>query len=304
MCLGFDAESIVDVDFCLNLDQESGENHVRIPIDFSVKSILISMLNATIAELTPKDGGRIAKFEFSEKYGSRESLSASLNDEGFEKIRALYSEENWLNDNDAVNRSKDLAYYFAVFRDDVGRKLIGVRRASQFKAILSAQNRLIRWTDDSMKVLAENVFRLDMDFDFLITQNSIFILRPSGFEFISDVSSLAAEKAKEKALSLASVLPFIDFNGIAEHASTHRRAARLVAAISIRGDLDKIRKEKLADAARDNKVELEEANGKLVPKSGNELGLLELLDHRRYTTSLTDDDPSAFVASSRQKITL
>lgn len=302
MLLGFDADSIIDVDFCLSLDQDSGENRVRIPIDLTVKNILISMLNATIAELTPHDGETIARFELSEKYGSKESLIAPLNGEGFEKLRSLYSEENWLNDNDAVNRSKDLAYYFAVFRDDVGRKLIGVRRASQFKAILSAQNRLIRWADDSMRVLAENIFRLDMDFDFLISHDSIFILRPSGFEFISDVSSLAAEKAKAKALSLASILPFIDFIAIAEHASTHRRAARLVSAIAIRGDLGRIKKDKLADAARDNKVELEEVDGKLVPKSGSELGLLELLDHRRYTTSLTDDDPSAFVASSRQKI--
>ena len=302
MLKGFDENDILDVDFCLSLDQDNGENHVRIPIDLSVKKILISMLTATIAELQPQDGAVTSKFELSEKYGSKESLQAPLDSEEYEKLRSLYTEENWLNDNDAINRSKDLTYYFAVFRDNLGRKLIGVRRASQFKAILSAQNRLLRWLDDSMKVLTENVFRLDTDFDFLIDHELIHILRPSGFEFISDISSLAAEKAKEKALSLANIILFIDFNALAEYAATHRRAARLVAAISIRDDLNKINKEKLADAARNTKVELEEKDGKLHPKSGSELGLLELLDHRRYTTSLTDDDPSAFVASSRQKV--
>lgn len=302
MSLEFDIEKIVEVEFCLSLDSENGEEHVRVPADLSVKNILISMLGATIDELTPQDGTALGTFELSEKYGPKEALTAPLDEEGFEKVRTLYGEQNWPNSSAALQQSKDLAYYFAVFQDDVGRKLIGVRRASQFKAILSAQNRLIRWVDDSLKVMAENVFRLDNDFDFVISRETVYILRPSGFEFISDVSTAASEKAREKALALSEILPFVGFERIADYAASHRRAARLIAAISIRDDLNKIQKDRLRVAAQGTKVELEETDGKLQPKQGNELGFLELLDHRRYTTSLTDDPPTAFVASSRHPV--
>lgn len=302
MLLEFDTEKIVEVEFCLSLDTNNEEVHVRVPVDLTVKNILLSMLSATIAELTPKDGVALGTFELSEKYGSKETLVAPLSSEGFDKVHALYHEENWAINSGALQQSKDLAYYFAVFRDDVGRKLVGVRRATQFKAILSAQNRLVRWVDDSLRVMAENVFRLDNDFDFIVSHESIYILRPSGFEFISDVSTMASEKAREKALSLSTTLSFVDFEGIAEYAASHRRAARLVAAISIRDDLNKVQKERLQIAAQETKVELEEIGGKIRPKQGSELGFLELLDHRRYTTSLTDEPPAAFVATSRQKV--
>ncbi len=41
-----------------------------------------------------------------------------------------------------------------------------------------------------------------------------------------------------------------------------------------------------------------------MPKAGNEIALLELLDNRRYTVSLTDGDPCAFLAKSSVNVNI
>lgn len=304
MIPGFDTDKIVHVEFCLASDSDNAERHVQVPVDTNVKNMLLYMLHQTVNELWPDENATLSTFELSEKYGSKEALSAPIAGDGFDKVREIYAEQNLAIDSSALNNTRDLLYYFVSFVDDAGRKIVGVKRASQFKAILSAQYRLIRWVDDSLRAIPDNIFKLDNDFDFIIGQENIYILRPSGFEYISDVAALASEKAKEKANALSGVITFADFSSIAEYSSTHKRAARLISAISIRNDLASIQKEKLLLAAQQTRVELEKVDGKIRPKSGHEIGFLELLDNRRYTTSLTDDAPTPFVASSRQALSV
>ena len=55
-------------------------------------------------------------------------------------------------------------------------------------------------------------------------------------------------------------------------------------------------------AAAETGVFLERAGRKLSPAKGSELGCLELLDHRRYTTALRPGQKPAFVASSRRPV--
>ena len=113
---------------------------------------------------------------------------------------------------------------------------------------------------------------------------------------------MVSEKAIERAQSLSNTLNFLSFDSIANFASHNNRAARLLAAISIRNDISEIKKSKLVEAANINKIELENVDGKIMPKAGNEIALLELLDNRRYTVSLTDGDPCTFLAKSRQQV--
>lgn len=301
MIPGFNLEKIVSVEFCLSLDANNDESHVQVPVDISVQNMLLSMLEQTAGQLWREDC-TLSAFELSEKYGSKEALFAAIEADAFQKVREIYAEENLPVDSAALGKTKDLLYYFVIFRDEAGRKVVGVRRATQFKAILSAQNRLIRWMDDSLRAMTDNIFRLDNDFDFIIGLENIYILRPSGFEYIADVNALVSEKAKEKALALSTSIDFVDFASLAEYAGSHKRAARLISAISIRNDLDKIKNDKLRVAAQQTCVELEEIDGKIRPKKGHEIGFLELLDNRRYTTSFTDELPRPFIAASRQAI--
>jgi hypothetical protein len=69
-----------------------------------------------------------------------------------------------------------------------------------------------------------------------------------------------------------------------------------------RSDLHAIKKAMLVKTAKETGVELENAGGKLVPAKGSEIGLLEMLDDRRYTTALKPGPKPAFVANSRRRI--
>jgi len=54
--------------------------------------------------------------------------------------------------------------------------------------------------------------------------------------------------------------------------------------------------------AKDTGVVLVETGRKLAPATGSELGILEMLDDRRYTTALKPGQKAVFVASSRRRL--
>jgi len=304
----FDEAAIENTKFYIAIENGNDENYFNIEIDNSVNRVLISILENTLNEFKLKDKDNkdtYRKFEVSEKYGSEELLYASSTDEEFKKLKDLYGNAKNIKSvgsNILEEKSSNIIYYFAQFTDNSDRKMIGLRRASQFKGFLSGQNRLIRWIDDSLKAVDFNIFRLDRVFDFILTSDKIYILSPASFEFIADLSSVVSEKAKQRAQYLSNTLNFLSFDSIANFASHNNRAARLLAAISIRNDIGEIKKSKLIEAANINKIELEHIKDKIMPKAGNEIALLELLDNRRYTVSLTDDDPCTFLANSRKQV--
>lgn len=305
----FNDAAVENTKFYIAIDNGNDEDYFNIEIDNSVNEVLISILGNTLNEFKPKDkdnNDSYRRFEVSEKYGAEELLYASLKSEEFKKLKRLYDDATniiTVSSNILEKESNNIIYYFAKFTDNYDRKIIGVRRASQFKGFLSGQNRLIRWLDDSLKTIDFNIFRLDRVFDFILTLDNIYILNPASLEFIADLSSVVSEKARERALSLSNILNFLSFDSMADFASHNKRAARLLAAISIRNDINEIKKDKLIEAANINKIELENINGdKIKPKIGNEIALLELLDNRRYIVSLTDDVPCTFRANSRKQI--
>jgi hypothetical protein len=146
------------------------------------------------------------------------------------------------------------------------------------------------------------VFRLDDLFDFLIVGNHVYILHPAGFERIAQIEKFAAEKAHAMTLALGATVKFIDFASLANYVARHRRGARIVAGLSSRRDLTKIKRSLFIKSAAQTGVELEKRGSKLAPAKGSEIACLELLDHRRYTTALQSGPKPAFIASSRRPI--
>ena len=113
--------------------------------------------------------------------------------------------------------------------------------------------------------------------------------------------TICVVKAEEMTLRLGDTVKFLDFTGLAQVVAKHKRAARLVAALKARSDLGSI-KRSMFPGGRRTGVKLEKVGRKLVPKAGDEIGCLELLDHRRYTTALKAGPKPAFVATSRRPI--
>ncbi len=298
----FDFGHITSVEFCVNVVEGDASEDFQIPIDPSVQDALRDMLRDTANRLDGDDQDAAwDDYELSEKYASSEHLRADLNSDEMAVARELFDEEGWHTDANMLSEPKAIAYYFAVYRDPQNRKIVGVRRAAQFKGVVSA--RLLRLFDNSLQMLDDQVFKLDLDFDYLITSAHVYILHPAGFEATVGIQALVSERASENAEALGESIKFANFERIAEFVKTKRRAARLVAALSARDDLDRIKRSKFIATAAETGVVLEKKGSKIGPAPGSELGFLELLDRRRYTVEIMVGAKEAFLASSRKRIT-
>ena len=295
----FNFYHIQSVEFCVNIHTNRHEDaNYLVPIDQSVQDALKQVLDATLTAIKPEDGW--PPYELSEKYASKESLRADLTTDAMASVRALHEEEGWPVRVGALNDPKKIAYYFAVFRDNRGRRLTAVRQATQFKGAF--KGRFVSVIDDTLSLIPDRMFKLDDQFDFLITAQHVYILHPAGFERIAEIEEFAAEKARTMMLSLGKKVTFIECAGLADYVAKHRRAARLVAALNSRADLHTIKRALFVKAAKETGVLLIENGRKLTPAKGSELGVLEMLDDRRYTTALKPGQKPAFVASSRRRL--
>jgi hypothetical protein len=190
--------------------------------------------------------------------------------------------------------------YFAKFTDDQGRNLTALRRATQFKGVL--KSRLLWQRGDALRVMEDKVFKLDKDFDLLIDNQHIHILRPSGFEFAGKLQEAILGAVAGNVATLQADLPFVQFAGIQDYASTRPRAARYLASIRSQQEVAKIDRQHLLDAFVATGVEVTEEDGQIVVDDRNAMGVLEVLDRRRYEVKLVPDEPERFRAPSRTRL--
>lgn len=279
-------------------DTPAGERCVLVPIDESVRANLVSMLHHTYEQL---EGDR-DEYELTQKYAGKEKLTLRTSSPVADRAKDLYSAKNIPTDSHSLDRPSDIAYYFAVFRYASGQRVLGVRRAAQFKGMLTARNRLVRMIDETLRVVDDPVFRLDLDFDYLVEEQQILILRPSGFEYTASIEAYVEQAVAANIEDLGRTLPFVDFASLEPFVRSHKRAARMVAALRSRADLGNISKSKLRRVCKDNGVVVQQKAGKLVPALGHEDSFLKILDRRRYTVSLIDNEDERYEAENRRGI--
>lgn len=278
---------------------EKGPVSYLVPSDKSVHEALKEVLTATVNAFEPVDDDW-ANYELSEKHSPTESLRADLESSAMDAIKALFAEEGWEVNTGALADPSRLVYYFGVFRDGRKRKLLGVRQATQFKGAFKA--RFLSIADDTLRMIPDRIFKLDHQFDFLITASHVYVLHPAGFERVAEVEEYASAKAREMTVALGDKIRFLDFSTSADYVSMHKRAARLVADLYARGDLHSVRRSMFCRAAEESGVVLRKVGRKLTPDTGSELACLELLDYRRYTIALAPGRKRAFVAGSRRQV--
>lgn len=297
----FDLNRVRSVEFLVNVRENGEAENYQIPTQDEVQDNLVQMLHDTAALFKAADGvGELQDFELSEKYGARETLVADLDADAMAMPRLLFDEEGWETRPNALTEPGSIPFYFAVFRDGKKRKLVAVKRATRFKGVLKSP--LIQLFDDSLRMVGDNVFRLDHEFDFLVSSERVYILHPLQFDFVADIEELVAAKAHDKAVALGEQLKFADFRRIAEFVRSKKRAARIVASLSARDDLAKIKKSKFIAAAAENGIKLEQVGQKYGPLEGFEFQFLELLDSRRYTTNIKVGAKEKFLANSRKRV--
>ncbi|MCE9594796.1 MAG: DUF4868 domain-containing protein [Planctomycetes bacterium] len=299
MKLDFDLGNVTVTEFGVGRDDGDGQTFVAVPVDADVQAALREMVQATW-DAMQKDADGPATYEPSEKHGSTEYLYLPLGDVMAASVRELHNAVNLDVDANVLGDPSDVFCYFVRLTDNKKRRLTALRRATQFKGVL--KNRLLRFVSDSLRLIADRVFKLDSDFDLLVDSRNVHILRPSGFEFAGNLQEAILAAVPENVAAIQGDLAFVDFTAVGVYAGSHPRAARYLASIRAQKETKNIDKSSLKKLCKDTGVEVSESKGKLMVDDGHIMGFLEVLDRRRYEVELVKGSPERFRAASRRKI--
>lgn len=297
--MDFDLNAIRMVQF--GVGRDDGDEHAFhcVMVDDGVQASLGEMAGATWTAMQSLTDDPV-RYEPSEKHSGCEHVYLPLDDDLAVRMRNLHEAVNLDIDQNALEDTEALFCYFAKFLDEQGRHLTALRRATQFKGVL--KGRLIQWGTDALKMVEDRVFKLDNDFDLLIDNQRIYILRPSGFEFAGKLQDAILGAVEGNAAMLQADLPFVQFAGIQGYASTHPRAARYLASIRSQQEVARIDQQHLIDACNATGVEIAEDEGQIVVGERNIMGFLEVLDRRRYEVRLVPEEPEQYRAPSRTRL--
>ncbi len=257
------------------------------------------MLADTITRLgLPASEPNMEIFDPAQKYGSEEQLKISLATPYLQDLAEIVALTNLPSNANALTQVSELDYYYAIFTDNQNRNLYAFRRASQFKGVTRSK---LAWVNGGILTMVTNhVFRLDINFDYFVISQEVFILRPSGFEYTTNVGAQILQASAANAQSIAASVNYLDVTGISAYASTHKKSARLLAAIKGRNDLNLLDRVLLVQACQSYGVQIQNANqGQLAPDTGHEYDFLCILDRRAYTAKLIPNQPEKYEAASR-----
>ncbi len=280
--------------------QEGEENFpFLIPADYALKEIFSEMLTQTMSDWI--DCGESSKlYDPSENYASNERLEIALSHDLASVIKAFYDLDNITTDTSKIRYIAKLFFYFCIFRRRDGTKLIAIKKAVQFKGL--AKQKMARFLNDSLQYVEDTFFKIDKEFDFIITSDKVLILHPKSFESFANLDEIILQKATENTARIGETLSFIDVSRIEEYTKTHKRAARLIASIIYRSDLINTSEELFRAHCERCGVEIEMINGKISPAERNEIGFLNVLDRRRYAIQLVEGVVEKYEAPSRHSV--
>ena len=298
MTFDFNLDSVSPTEFGFGRDGGEGPEFGVVPVDAKVQMALLSMAQATMDRITTVND-RPEVYDPAEKHGSTEYLVVPAGGELDAAVRELHDAENLPFDGARLSDPETIFCYFARFIDDQERCLTAIRRATHFKGIL--KSKLLHFDDDTLKILKDNVFKLDIDFDLLLDSNCSHIWRPSAFEFLGRLKQKVLDAVPENVSAIMSKLPFVDLSRIQDYASSRPRAAHLLASIRSQ-ELLGINQHALMELCASTGVEIQKENGKIKVALGQEMEFLEVLNRRRYRLELVPDRPERFRAASRVRI--
>jgi hypothetical protein len=161
---------------------------------------------------------------------------------------------------------------------------------------------LVQFISDALKLVDDDTFKLDKDFDLLIDSNRVHILRPSGFEFIAKLQEAIRGAVPANVAAIQQDMPFVDFSNIAEYASRHTRAARHLASIRSQRETQNVSQALLKKTCKTHGIELRTQDGILTVAEGHEMDFLDVLDRRMYELELVEGSPERYRAGSRRKV--
>ena len=288
-----------NIEFGICLKNGTDYQYYLIPTDANFKNLLFHMLNKTYQNWK-EVAEEAAVYNPANKYSSIERLILPITNPIVERINRFYQLKNITTDARQISHIDRLFAYFCIYRTTEGKKIIAVRRAYQFK--VASQQKYLSWIDDTLHYYDKKLFKIDNDFDFIITEDEVYIFRITGFEYFAHLEEVILEKARENTERLGEKLTYLNIDRLKTYTSKHPRAARLIASIVARDDLEQTDEKHLRSQCRDKVVEIETIDGKLSPSKANENKFLHVLDRRRYTIRLVKHKKEIYEAGSRDQV--
>ncbi|MCO7245838.1 Kiwa anti-phage protein KwaB-like domain-containing protein [Halomonas sp. Mc5H-6] len=301
MPIVLDFNNLDVVEFGFGMETEN-RGFVQVPVGEDVQSSLVEMVKQTKDEME-KIGDAPSNYEPSEKYSTIEFLTLPLDDGLVENLKRFHDAVNIEEDAGAFDHMEDCFAYYTKVSDINGNRVTAVRRSTQFKTLIKKRNKLVRNVDNTLQVLGDSVFKLDNDFDFLIQNGSIYILRPSGLEFTAQLQEAVMAAVPDNIEVLAAEIDFVNFESISTYAQRHPRAARYIASIKSQSEAHNVNQDKLSDYCRRTNVNINQVDGIMHIDDSQVMGFLEVLDRRRYEIDLADDgEAEIYRAPSRNRV--
>ena len=297
----FKMENFKRAEFYVCLNAHHTEQHYQVPVDTSVQNALKDMLAVTLSKIDElKKNEGFEEFSPAQKYSANDAVFCKMDSEYAEIPRLLLEEKEIPETSHATDDLAQISFYYVIAYDSDENKLLGVRRASQFKGVL--KSKLINVVDNTLHLLPEKTFRLDADFDYVADQDMLWALRPAGLEFTGQLTAAVVAMASQASAEVAKRVSFLDLSKLGVYASKHPRAARYLAAVRSRNDLEKISQKYLVAYCANADVELIDKDGKLSPAEGQEILFLEVLDRRVFTAELIEGEKERYEAPNRKNV--
>ncbi|MDP2780394.1 Kiwa anti-phage protein KwaB-like domain-containing protein [Devosia sp.] len=295
-----DTGSIASVNFGIGL--RSNSDLYFVPTNGGFKTALKEMTVSTVAALNAAEGDW-QEYDISEDYGARRRVYCKRDNEYMTVFSTLFDAgalDDLTNLSDHVN---DIEYYFTEITDDQNRRMVGVRKATQFKGTVKAKNRLARMINDTLSIIEDTVFKLDNEFDVLVTDAHVYILNDAKMQHLGEITSRVAATAKDKIQVVEDTITFLDLSRIKEKIEKHPRVARYAASIAQTPNIGNFQRAKIEELARQHGIVFKELDtGKLQCRVQDEAKLMELLDARRYHLDLANNGGDPYRATGRQKV--
>ena len=302
MDLNFDVDSIRLTEFGVGRDlQDDDHGFYGVSSNGDVQDELIDMVRTTIGSLSrlETESGDPKQYSPSEKHGGTEYLILPIDNDLAQIFSDLHDTDNLPLDPQTLNYTGNIFCYFARFTDATSRRLIALRRASQFKSIRT--RKVMRYFGNELDLVDDPLFALNNDFDLLVDSEDIHILHPSGFEFAGKLRQAILNAVPTNVAAIQIEIPYVAFQEIQEYAESRPRAARYLASI-LSQNLTGIDANALTELCDRTNVEVNEVDGQIAIEDGHIMGFLEVLDRRRYENELIPGAPERFRASSRERL--
>lgn len=296
----FDTDNIQTVNFGVAL--RSNGNRYFVPTDAPIKRALQGVLGATADWFGQIETGW-QLHDISEDYGEPRAVYAPRGTDYLVDLSDLFNAGDLDDLANAYDHVPNIDHYFGIFHDNQGRKAVGIKKATQLKGTLGARNRLMRIADDSLQMIEDDVLKLDREFDAIVTDRNVFMLKVRSVEYLANIVDHVAGAAAGKVEYIHATVPFLDLTRIRADIAKHPKMARMAASIAARPDLAQIQQGRVEELAAHHGLAFKNVDGRLQCRRQDEAKLLEILDARRYQLDLTAAGPVPYRATGRQEVT-